>query len=167
MIPQTLVNMNLFVDGKGFAGVVGELNLPKVKRKSEEYRAGGMDGPVKIGMGIELMEASFSLMGMSAEALAGFGLADDTNFNASFRGAYKDQKGEIVPVVATLRGMVDEVDPGSWKPGEKAETKVTIACSYYKLEVDGSTVYELDPVGCVRTINGTDEAAKERAAIGM
>lgn len=167
MIPQTLVNMNLFVDGKGYAGRATEVNLPKLKRKTDEHRAGGMDGPVKMGMGMELMEASFSLSGISKDVLVFFGVADETAFNGNFRGAFKDQKGVVVPVVATFRGMLEEVDPGSWKPGEKAESKFNCPLSYYKLEVDGQVVYELDPVNCIRIINGKDEAAEERKAIGL
>lgn len=167
MIPQTLVNMNLFVDGKGFAGQVTSITLPKLKRKTDEHRSGGMDGPVKMGMGMEAMEASFSLTGMATDALVFFGLADDTAFNGNFRGAFKDQKGTVVPVIATFRGMLEEIDMGDWKPGDKAENKYSIAPSYYKLEVDGQVIYELDYLNNVRVINGKDEAAEERAAIGM
>ncbi|MCL2345568.1 MAG: phage major tail tube protein [Desulfobulbus sp.] len=167
MIPQTLVNMNLFVDGKGYAGVATEVNLPKLKRKTEEHRAGGMDGPVKIGMGMEMLDGSFKLSGISPEVLAFFGLADDTALDCSFRGAFKDLKGEVVGAIATFRGMIDEVDSGSWKPGEKSETTFNLAPSYYKLEVDGEVVYELDPANNIRVINGNDEAEEERAAIGM
>ena len=39
--------------------------------------------------------------------------------------------------------------------------------SYYKLEVDGAVIYELDPANCIRIINGKDEAAAERTAIGL
>lgn len=167
MIPQTLVNMNLFVDGKGFAGQVTSITLPKVKRKTDEHRAGGMDGPVKMGMGMEMMEASFALSGMPTDALVFFGIADDTAFNGNFRGAFKNQKGEVVAVIATFRGMLEEIDMGDWKPGEKAETKYSISPSYYKLEVDGQVIYELDYLNNIRTINGKDEAAEERSAIGM
>jgi P2 family phage contractile tail tube protein len=73
----------------------------------------------------------------------------------------------VVPVIATFRGMLEEIDMGDWKPGEKSETKYNIAPSYYKLEVDNQVVYELDPVNNIRTINGKDETADERNAIGM
>lgn len=167
MIPQTLTNMNLFVDGVSYAGVVSELSLPKIKRKTEELRNGGMDAPIKIGTGMEMMEASFSVSGMTPEILKQFGLADDTAFNGVFRGAYKDQKGDVVSVVATLRGLIEEIDFGSWKAGDKAESKFTLAPSFYKLEVGGQTIYEIDPIGMVRIVNGTDELAAERAAIGL
>jgi P2 family phage contractile tail tube protein len=167
MIPQTITNMNAFVDGRLLSGVTTEINLPKLKRKTEEHRGGGMDGPVKIGMGMEMLDGSFKMSGIHPEVLAFFGLADDTAFNGNFRGSFKDQNGKVVGVIATFRGMIEEVDPGSWKPGDKSEATFNIAPSYYKLEVDGIVIYELDPVNCIRIINGIDEAAAERAAIGM
>ncbi len=72
-----------------------------------------------------------------------------------------------VPVVATLRGLLKEVDPGDWKAGEKAEFKYAVAVSYYKLEVDGREVYEIDPVNGVRAINGVDQLAGMRNDLGL
>ena len=167
MIPQTLTKMNLFVDGKGYAGLVSEVNLPKLKRKTEDYQGGSMDAPIKMGMGLEMLEASFTMYGISKEMLVFFGVADETAFSGNFRGSFKDQKGAVVSATATFRGMLEEVDKGSWKPASKNETKYNAALSYYKLELDGQVVYELDPVNCIRIINGKDELAAERAAIGM
>lgn len=70
-------------------------------------------------------------------------------------------------VVATLRGLLKEVDPGDWKAGEKAEFKYAVAVSYYKLEVDGREVYEIDPVNGVRAINGVDQLAGMRNDLGL
>jgi P2 family phage contractile tail tube protein len=167
MIPQVLTNCNLFVDGKSYAGNVTSITLPKLTRKADDHRAGGMDGPVSVGMGMEMLEASFSLSCTSPDVLKFFGLADDTAFNGAFRGSFKEQTGAVVAVIATLRGQLSENDAGEWKPGEKAESKFTVKASYYKLEIDGQAIYELDPANCIRIINGTDEAAAERAAIGL
>ena len=167
MIPQTLTNFNLFVDGKGFAGLASQVTLPKLKIKSEEFRAGGMDAPVKMDLGLEAMEAGFTMTGVAKDVLKFFGLADQTAFNGSFRGAFRDQKGAVVPAVITFRGMLEEVDMGDWKPGDKTETKFNAALSYYKLEVEGATVYEIDPIGMIRIIDGTDQLTEIRAAIGM
>jgi P2 family phage contractile tail tube protein len=167
MIPQTLTNMNLHVDGIAYNGKVKELNLPKLKRKTEDHRAGGMDAPVSIGLGLELIEADFTTTGIDIDLLKFFGVADDTATNAVFRGAFKQLTGEVVPAIATFRGMIKEFDPGSWKSGEPNENKFSLSGTYYKLEVDNTVVYEIDPVACIRVINGKDEAAEERAAIGM
>ena len=76
MIPQTLYNLNLFIDGVNFAGIATQVTPPKLKIKAEDYRGGGMDAPIKMDLGLEALEANFSLSGMSVEALRFFGLAD-------------------------------------------------------------------------------------------
>ncbi|BGI52444.1 MAG: hypothetical protein HamCj_07970 [Candidatus Hamiltonella defensa (Ceratovacuna japonica)] len=61
MFSTTLKNMNLYIDGKGYAGVIEEITLPKLTLKSEEFRGGGMDAPIKIDMGMEHLETGFTL----------------------------------------------------------------------------------------------------------
>lgn len=115
MIPETLANLNLFVDGVSFQGDVPSLTLPKLTLKMEEHRPGGMDMPVEMDLGMEKQEAAFTTTGVRREALKFFGLADGSGFNGTFRGAFKGLKGRINPVVVTLRGSLKEIDMGDWK----------------------------------------------------
>ena len=94
MIPQVLFNTNLFVDGINFKGDVPSLSLPKLVVKTDEYRGGGMAGPVEMDMGLEKMEASFTTNGVRREAMKFFGLSDQTAFNGVYRGSFKGQKGQ-------------------------------------------------------------------------
>lgn len=167
MIPETLANMNLFVDGKSFQGDVPSLTLPKLTLKMEEHRAGGMDLAVEMDQGMEKQEAGFVTTGVRRESLKFFGLADGTSFNGTFRGAFKGLKGKITPVVVTLRGSLKEVDMGDWKAGDKAEIKHNVAVTYYKLEVDGQVIYEIDALGMKRVINGVDQLVEQRRALGL
>lgn len=167
MIPQVLYNTNLFVDGVSFAGDVPSLTLPKLTVKTEAHRGGGMGGEIEMDMGLEKIESSFTTVGVRRESLKYFGLSDQTGCNAVFRGAFKGLKGQITPVVATLRGMLKEVDMGDWKAGDKAEIKHALALQYYKLEIDGRVMYEIDMVNCVRVIDGVDQEAAVRSAIGL
>lgn len=167
MIPETLANMNLFADGISFQGDVPSLTLPKLTLKTEEHRAGGMDLPVELDMGMEKQEAGFTTTGVRRESLKLFGLADSTAFNGVFRGAFKGLKGKVTPVIVTLRGMLKEVDMGDWKAGDKAEIKHNVALTYYKLEVDGRLIYEIDVLGMKRVINGVDQLAAQRSALGL
>ncbi|HGM4965457.1 TPA: phage major tail tube protein [Pseudomonas putida] len=167
MIPEMLANMNLFIDGVSFQGDIPSLTLPKLTLKTEEHRAGGMDMPIEMDMGMEKMEASYTSTGVRKESLKFFGLADGNAFNGTFRGTYKIQRGETKPVIVTLRGTQKEIDFGDWKPGDKAELKHSVAVTYYKLEVGGETIYEIDPVGMKRVINGVDQLASQRRDLGL
>lgn len=167
MIPQVLYNTNLFVDGINFTGDVPSLGLPKLTVKTDEYRGGGMAGPIEMDVGLEKMEATFTTNGVRREAMKFFGLADQTAFNGVYRGSFKAQKGQTTAVVATLRGMLKELDPGDWKPGDKAEFKYSIAVNYYKLEIAGRLIYEIDMVAAIRVIDGVDQLASMRSDLGL
>jgi len=167
MIPETLANMNLFVDGISFQGDVPSLTLPKLALKMEEYRPGGMDMPIEMDLGMEKLESSFTTTGMRKEALKFFGLADGNAFNGVFRGSFKGQKGETKAVIVTQRGTLKELDMGDWKPGDKAEHKHAIALTYYKLEVGGEVIYEIEPMAMKRVINGVDQLASQRRDLGL
>ena len=54
-----------------------------------------------------------------------------------------------------------------WKAGDKAEVKHAIGVTYYKLEVGGVVIYEIDPVGMRRVINGVDQLAGQRNDLGL
>ncbi|MHC8285360.1 phage major tail tube protein [Pseudomonas sp. XS1P51] len=167
MIPQVLSNMNAFVDGVSFAGDVPTLSLPKLTQKTDDYQGGGMSAPVEIAMGLEKLEAAFTTNGVRRESLKYFGLADQTACNIVFRGAFRGLKGTVTPVVVTLRGGIKEVDMGDWKPGDKAEIKHAIKAVYYKLEIDGRVMYEIDPLNMIQVIDGVDQLAAERSAVGL
>ena len=167
MIPQVLFETNLFLGGISFSGDVPSVTLPKLTVKTDSFRGGGMGGEIEMDMGLEKLEASFVTTGVRRESMKYFGLADQTSCNAVFRGAFKGLGGKVTPVIATMRGMLKELDMGDWKPGDKAENKYAMALQYYKLEVDGRVMYEIDMVNCVRVIDGVDQLAAERNAIGL
>lgn len=167
MIPQTLTNFSLFLAGTSYGGKATKVQLPKLKRKTEALRAGGMDGEIDMAVGMEKLEGGFSMTGIDRASLAMFGIADGGAFNGVFRGSFTDRKGAVVAAVCTFRGLLTEVDMGEWEGGKKNETKYSCSLDYYKLELDGRVVYELDPVALIRVIDGVDELAAERAALGM
>lgn len=167
MIPEVLTNTNMFIDGVSFSGDVPSLTLPKVTLKMDGYRGGGMAGEIEIPTGVEKLESSFVTNGVRRESLKWFGLSDRTACNAVFRGSFKGLKGKVTPVIVTMRGGLKEVDMGDWKPGDKAEIKHAMALTYYKLEIDGRLMYEIDMVNMVLVIDGVDQLAAERSALGL
>ncbi|MES9873164.1 MAG: phage major tail tube protein [Candidatus Sedimenticola sp. 6PFRAG7] len=166
-IENVLTAMSLFVDSKGYAGQVEELVPPKLTLKTEEIRAGGMDAPVEIDMGMEKMEASFTLNGYSPDVLKLFGLAPGRRKALTMTGSLISASGEEKSIRVNLQGMLRETDPGTWKPGEKSTLKVTVALSYYKLSINGEVIHEIDPVNMIRKIDGVDQLAQTRINLGL
>ena len=164
---RRLVALGAILSGRGYAGKVAEFTLPKLTVKTEEYRAGGMDAPVELDMGMEKLECDFSLDSVDRGALRLWGLAEGSKPPLTFRGAVQDKDGTVRAVIVRTRGQIKEVDWGSWKPGEKATLKFMAAVDYYRLEIDGETIHEIDIENMVRTVNGTDQVAARRAALGL
>ncbi|WP_174907004.1 phage major tail tube protein [Burkholderia diffusa] len=167
MIPETLYNCNTFVDGRSYAGRATSMTPPKLKLKTDDFRAAGMDAAVKVDQGMEPLEASFAMATMEYDVLKFFGLVDQGAFNGVFRAVFKDRSGKSKSVVVYLRGMLYEVDPGEWKPGDKVDAKFNVSCDYYKLEIDGAVVHEIDIFASKRVINGVDQLADVRKKLGM
>ncbi len=86
MLPKILKNFNVFVDGRGYAGKIDEITLPKLTIKTEEYRAGGMDIPINIDMGMEKLEADFTFAEYDKELFRLFGLIYGNSVALTIRG---------------------------------------------------------------------------------
>jgi len=167
MIKDVLKNLTLFVDGRGYAGKVEEIELPKLTMKTEEFRAGGMDAPIEVEMGMEKLEASFTLNGYDKDVLSLFGLAPGKHKPLTIKGSLISEDGAERALIINLRGMVREMEMGSWKPGDKATLKVMMALSYYKLKHSGQVIYEIDPANMLRIIDGQDQLKQTRAHLGL
>lgn len=162
-----LKNFNLFVDGRGYAGQVDELQLPALAIVGEEFRAGGMDAPIDIDMGMEKLEATFSLSGSDKSALARFGLSGGQVTQVTARGALESADGTATGVVAQMRGKIMRVEPGAWQAGQKSAWSFTLSLQYYRYEQGGEVIHEIDVLNMIRVINGVDQLAAQRANIGL
>lgn len=160
-------NFNLYVDGRGYAGQVEEFTPPALTLQTEEFRAGGMDMPVAVTMGMEMMECSFSLKSYDRDVLSMFGVVEGSQVPLVVREALESFDGTVTAVVRTMRGKITELDEGTSKPGEIPLLQVTMNLTYYKMQHGDRVVHEIDAENMVRTINGNDALAAIRGALGM
>ena len=166
MLPKVLKNFIAFVDGRGYAGRVDEITLPKLSIKTEEYRGGGMDVPIDIDLGMEKLEAEITFSEYDSELFRLFGVMDNSTVNFTLRGGLQGT-GDAEPVVINLRGKIKALDSGSWKAGDRATLKCMIAIFYYKLTIDRRELIEIDAENMIRKINGVDQLSSMRQALGV
>lgn len=157
---------NLFVTGRGFAGRVDEVTEPKLTIKTEEDRGGGMDAPRGIDMGMEKIELGFTIPEFDPAIYTRFGLLDGNAVDVQLRQSLADDT-TVVPKIITARGMYTELDGGGSKAGERGALKASVWCRYYKLQIGGQTLIEIDVDNMKRLINGVDQLAAHRAALGL
>lgn len=166
-VRDVIKNWNVFIAGKGYAGLADEVNPPKLTLKMEEFRGGGMNGSKELDMGMEKMEADFSLISFDRMVLASFGVAVGQSLQIVFRAALESEGGTKTTVVETMTARIKEIDPGTRKAGEKIVLKVSLAVDYYKLDHGGTVVQEIDVDNMVHIVNGVDVLADQRAALGI
>lgn len=166
-LPRKLKNMNAFVDGRSFLGVIAEFEEPKLAIKTEEYRGGGMLGAVMMDMGLEAMEAKIKMGGHEASLIRKFGTTRVDGVRLRLVGAYqRDDGGSAQAVECFIGGRFTEINPGTAKAGEDTEHEYTVPLSYYRREVDGRVEVEIDMVAGVFVVDGIDRYAEIRAIIG-
>ncbi|WP_225775900.1 phage major tail tube protein [Pseudomonas sp. Marseille-Q5115] len=169
-LPKKLKHMNLFNDGNNYVGQCGSVTLPKLGRKLEAWRGGGMDGSVKADLGHsdDGIQMEWTLGGLDVTVLRQFGAVKADGVLLRWAGSYqRDDTGDTSAVEVVVRGRHEEMDMGEAKPGEGTENKITTACSYYKLTVDGNVEIEIDLLNFVFNVNGTDMLAAHRKNIGL
>lgn len=168
MLPSVLKNFNLFNEGASYMGLVEEIKLPGLKRKMEELRAGGMNGPVGIDLGQEALEMETTCGGLMKDVLKQYAICGAAGIGLRFAGAYqRDDTCEVQKVEIIIRGRHDEIDMGSAKGGDKNKFVVKSKLSYYKLSIDGEEIIEIDLLNFVERVGGKDVLEAQRKAIGL
>lgn len=167
-MPNKLKHFNVFQNGVSYIGKTAELTLPKLSRKMEEYRGGGMVGPVQVDLGQEAMEIEWSLGGLDRDVLKQYGSASADGVMLRFAGAYQDDgSGTWTAVEVVVRGRQKEHDFGNAKAGDDTTHKVTMPLSYYKLSINGEVIIEIDVLNTIQSIGGIDSLADVRKIIGV
>lgn len=164
---DVLKNINLFVDGRGYAGQVTEFNPPVLTLQTEDFRAGGMDLPIELTMGMEKLEASFTLIAYDKDVLAQFGVAEGQQVPFVMREALESFDNTVTAVVHTLRGKIRKIDPGARKAGDVPSLQCELALTYYKMQHGDTVVHEIDAENMIRIVNAVDILKTQRAALGL
>lgn len=165
-LPHKLKNFNVFLDSDNFIGRVPEIALPKLAKKVEQYRGGGMLGEIDVEMGLEKLEMEIKAGGLIRRALRSFGAIGVAGVQVLFVGAYQeDGAGGVLAAEMVARGMLVEVDPGNAKVGDNTEWPIKLTLAYLKWTVSGRVEVEIDVLNNIMLIDGIDRMAAIRAAL--
>lgn len=163
-LPRVIKNFNAFWDGISYFGLAESAKLPAVKIQTEAHRGSGMDGPVGIDVGQEGMSAEITFSEWSSAILGKLGKQERFVFRPAMSSATDFSAS---PIIATMSGLITTSEPDDLKPGTVSKLKMTMDVRTYRLELDGSTVFDIDLVNGKRVIGGTDQLAELRRAMGL
>lgn len=167
-LPRKLKNFILFNDGNAYLGEIPEVTLPKLTRKMEDHRSGGMNGPAKLDFGMEGLVAEWTSAGFLQSLLVQWGAPGVGDVLLRFAGAIQaDDEATAVSCEVVMRGRHEEIDFGNAKAGEKTEIKVKSTLVYYRVSIDGVPLIEIDFVNMIETVGGIDRMLSIRQALGL
>lgn len=164
---QLLKNFNLYVDGRGYAGNVDEVSLPVLSVVEEDFRAGGMDAPIALDMGIEKLEATFKVSKFDKHLVQKWGVIAGARVPLVLRGALESLDGAVIPLVVKCTGKIHSIETDTVTPGAKVGMTLKMAVHAYSYTQDGETLIDIDVPNMKRVIGGVDRLAAQRKAIGL
>ncbi|ENN91153.1 phage major tail tube protein [Bartonella bovis] len=163
-LPRALKHFNIYVDGIPYQEKCESVTLPNLNFVVESFRAGGMDFPVDIEMGMEQLTLSMTIADCSPELL---GLLGKPNIDICLRGSVQAQGAPAEKIAISMRGFCKGYEPGQWQPGTKAVTTINYTLNYFKYVQNGVEVVEIDGFNMVRKFNGVDQLAEHRENLGL
>ncbi|MGO8269277.1 phage major tail tube protein [Rhizobium ruizarguesonis] len=163
-LPRQVKAFNSYINGTSYAGRADTVTLPSLALMLEDHRAGGMDAPIKLELGMEAMTALVTLSDYSPDII---GLVGKPETPLVFRGAVQAQGGNAEAVVINMRGMLGTTEFSEWSPGTKSTKALTFELSYFRFRQNDVELAEIDIINMVRKFGGIDQLAGLRAAIGL
>lgn len=167
-LPSVLKNFNIFNDANSYMGIAEEIKLPTLSRKMDEFRGGGMNGPVSIDLGQEKLEMETTLGGFMPQVFKQYATSKADNVMLRYAGAYqRDDTGQVQAVEIVVRGRHQEIAMDTAKAGDKGKLTIKTMLTYYKLTVDNQVLVEIDLLNMIEIINGVDVLTDQRKAVGL
>ena len=141
-LPRKIKNFATFVDGISYLGEMPEVALPKLARKMDDYRSGGMNAPVKADFGMEGMEAELTAAGYMKDLFTKWGALRHDAVLLRFAGALQSDRVICIdhdnPYFQMLhnswgerlRQVFDSIEDPQWNGG-KTEVPLRVESKRY------------------------------------
>jgi P2 family phage contractile tail tube protein len=171
---SNLRDSNIFQDFTVWINDVGKIGEapgfqpPEINIKTEEFRGGGMDGTVEIPFGIEKIEFDFDLHTWDEQIFSSLGYGPGSlDVPVTFRGYLLTAGGAEKSVVIETRSLIKSVKPSKIQAGQKADLSVSLVANYFRHEINGTDVTEIDVFNKITIIGGEDKSSNARRILGF
>lgn len=150
----------VWVDGFGKLGEGENCKLPVMEVNTEDFRAAGMDMPIKVDIGCNPMILEFKLSSMDPQVYPLWGLYPGREHTFTIRGALAHfADGAAFPAIATCFGNLHKVEADNFEPNKKILHTFVVDLTYYNLTIGSHAIYEIDIINGIRMVGGVDQLA--------
>jgi len=170
-VPNVLNDANIYVDGANWLGKA-EVSLPEIAQKMVDYAAFGVSGTVEVPVigHTDKMEGTIKFKSMTADAanvLYNPQKAPLLDARAAIQ-KYDPSTGEMktYPVKVTIRAFFKKIKLSDFKQASDVESEASYAAHYFKLEIDGQEIVEIDQFNYIYKVKGQDILTEIKSTLG-
>jgi len=166
-----ITNANVYSSGNSLLGRVEEVKLPAIKSIDTDVKVLGLQMAIKLHGGFESMAGSMKFNAVYPELIKEFGSPMVTR-QVQVRKSLEtyDSSGLIAQLSAvaymTIR-FKDVLPPITLKQNENPEQESEFNCSYYRYEIDGKRIVEIDAFTNTFFVMDNDQLATYRTNLGF
>jgi P2 family phage contractile tail tube protein len=163
-IPLKVKDFSLFVEARGYAGLVEEITLPNVTHKTQEIDVGGLSGTMRYKMKLEAMEAQFKFATWEGSIFQIIGASQNEKLRVIARGSLERHE-TVIPVTIVLNGAISSIEPSALSVSGETSLMMKMEVEYYKFTRGIEKLIEVDILNNVLDVGGVDLLADRRRAL--
>lgn len=162
--PQTIVDANIFINGKHHLGVSSKVKLPNIEFLKTEQKAGGFEREIFNGI-LGKMEGELTFRVFSDKAFDAAKLSYQSSDHTEIlvKGSYY-QNGKKHPIVANWKGNAN-VEDKELEAGGEVERTLKMSLVFAQLTIDGREEYQIDSDNMICIVGGSDLLSDLRGQI--
>ncbi|SEQ60090.1 hypothetical protein SAMN05428995_105260 [Loktanella sp. DSM 29012] len=162
--PRTIRNYNAFLDGVSYMGLVSTGKLPALKIKTAAHRGAGMDAETAVDMGMEAMTTELTFDEWSDAPIRLFGSKNRIVLRPAAMG---EDDFAADTFIFAMGGRITDVNWDDLKAGTESKMKAMMDVDFFSIEKNGQQLVKIDVENGVRVIDGVDQLAGIRTAMGL
>jgi hypothetical protein len=171
IVINKLTNANIYIGGSSFLGRAEEITLPAVKAKFSDHKGLGMIMDVEFPNGFEKMTGKVKWSSLYPDVIEEVGSPFDAvqmqvRANMDSYDASGQRAQSSVVCFLTVR-FKDSLSALTLKMNEPSEQESDFSATYYRLEVDGAPLVEIDALSQLFFVADVDQLAQYRANLGF
>ena len=161
---------NVYVNNASKHGQASEITPPTVTALMSDYKAMGMVGSIELFNGFDKLETTIKWTypdNETQKAFANFLKPVDLMIRSNKAEYDSGGINEDKPIVMYVKGYPKAHPAGTYKAKEDTELENTLTVQYYKLEIDGEEIIEIDVLNNIYKVGGEDLLATRRENLGL
>jgi len=150
-IPDKVQNAKVYLEGNVLLGTA-DVELPKVEFLSDKMTPLGISGEVEVPTIGHVKEMKLKLKFSTSTKDFAKLLEPESKLITAYGSLqqYDPVSGGFrsVGLVASMKVLPLSLSPGKLEKNKPQDSELEFTVTYYKLEVDGKVIYEVDPLNC-------------------